>query len=75
MKVTALMDDQLVKEVRQFSGGKTITESLVTALTEWVKMQRLKKLLNEQEKKPFQFAEGYTAEKIRKLNRRRRDIT
>lgn len=75
MKVTALMEDQLVKEVRQFSGGKNITESLVTALTEWVKMQRLKNLLNEQEKNPFKFADGYTANKIRKLNRRRRDIT
>jgi uncharacterized membrane protein (DUF106 family) len=75
MKVTALMDDDLVAEVRKFSGGKNITESLVTALTDWVKMQRLKKLLNEQEKHPFQFADGYTAEKIRKLNRRRRDFT
>ena len=72
MKVTALMDDQLVKEVRQFSGGKNITESLVTALTEWVNLQKIKKLNAEIERKPFQFQPDFTAASVRALNRRKR---
>ena len=70
MKVTALMDDQLIDDVRVFSGGKNITESMVIALTEWLKIQKLKRLNNELESTPLRFADGFTADTARKLNRR-----
>lgn len=74
MKVTALMDEQLIDDVRVFSGGKNITESLVIALTEWLNIQKLKRLNGELESAPFRFADGYTAEETRKMNRRRPPI-
>lgn len=72
MKVTALMDDQLIDEVRIFSGGRNITESMVIALTDWLRIQKIKKLNAELEGNPVVFAPGFTAAKVRKLNRRQR---
>lgn len=74
MKVTALMDDQLIDDVRVFSGGKNITESMVIALTEWLKIQKLKRLNHELESTPLRFADGFTADKARKLNRRHKPV-
>jgi hypothetical protein len=72
MKVTALMDDQLIDDVRAFSGGRNITESMVIALTDWLRIQKIKELNRKLDEEPFQFVEGFTAEKVRKLNRRKR---
>ena len=74
MKVTALMDDRLIDDVRVFSGGKNITESMVIALTEWLNIQKLKRLNNELESAPLRFADGFTAEKARELNRRLKPV-
>ena len=74
MKVTALMDDQLIDDVRVFSGGKNITESMVIALTEWLNIQKLKRLNHELESAPLRFADGFTAEKARELNRRHKSV-
>lgn len=43
MKVTALIPDELVQEVRELTQGKNITESLTIALNQWVHNQKLKK--------------------------------
>ena len=43
MKVTALIPDELVQEVRELTQGKNITESLTIALNQWVDNQKLKK--------------------------------
>ncbi|MCF6289109.1 MAG: hypothetical protein L3J53_07750 [Proteobacteria bacterium] len=43
MKVTALIPDELVEEVKLFTQGKNITESLTIALNEWVENQKTKK--------------------------------
>jgi hypothetical protein len=72
MKVTALMDDQLIDDVRTFSGGRNITESMVIALTDWLRIQKIKKLNAELEGNPVSFAPGFSADKVRKLNRRQR---
>jgi len=66
------MDDQLIDDVRAFSGGRNITESMVIALTDWLRIQKIKELNRKLDEEPFQFVEGFTAEKVRKLNRRKR---
>ncbi len=72
MKVTALMDDQLIDDVRTFSGGRNITESMVIALTDWLRIQKIKELNRKLDAEPLQFQDGFSAEKVRKLNRRNR---
>lgn len=71
MKVTALIPDQLVKEIRQISGEKTLTDALILALKEWADLEKIKELNKEIAAHPFEFQEGYSAESIRKLNRNR----
>lgn len=70
MKVTALIPDELVSEVKTKAGGKTLTDSLVVALSEWVSLKRLKELNEELEKSPLMFKDDYTSQKVRQINRR-----
>jgi len=70
MKVTALMADTLVDDVRTFSGGRNITESMVIALTDWLRIQKIKRLNAALESEPFEFEAGFSAAKVRKANRR-----
>lgn len=69
MKVTALLPDEIVEEVKKLSGGKNITESLLIALEDYIARQRIKKLILKVKDKPLQFKDGFTAEKVRNLNR------
>lgn len=71
MKVTALIPDELVKEVKKVSGGKNITESLIIALKFYLNSRRLDKTLEQIEKEPMQFNEDFTAYGIRQINRNR----
>ena len=71
MKVTAIIPDQLVEEVRKASGGKNITDSLIVALREWTEMKRIKELNARVAKRPLSFHEGYSAGSVRELNRKR----
>lgn len=70
MKVTALLPDSLVSDVQALSHGKNVTDSLLKALSEWVALKRVVALDSAVKKHPLQFAEGFTAEAVRKLNRR-----
>jgi len=69
MKVTALIPDDLVADVRELSSGKNITESLIIALKEWLSIQKLKKLREKVKKNPLSFQEGFSADSVRTLNR------
>lgn len=71
MKVTALIPDELVEEVKKTTGGKNITESLIIALEGYLQNQKIYKALDELEKEPFSFNEDFTAYGIRKINRGR----
>lgn len=71
MKITALIDDQLIDQVKEISGGKNITESLVIALNEYVRRNKLNDLIAEIEKEPMIFQEGFTPYGLRKTNRER----
>jgi hypothetical protein len=69
MKITALVPESLMDEVRKYSGGKNVTESLIIALTDYTNRQKLKKAIQKLKKSPLEFADDFSAEKVRKINR------
>ena len=70
MKVTALVPDDLVARVRELTGGETITESLIKALSDWAAVQEIKTLNRRIAARPLEFKKGFTAASVRKINRR-----
>lgn len=70
MKVTAIINDDLVKTVMNLSHGKNITEGLVIALEDYVYRKKIEELINDVENEPLQFE--HSAEEIREINRRKR---
>jgi hypothetical protein len=70
MKVTALIPDELIIDVKAFAKGENLTESLIIALEEWTKLEKIKQLNEVVGSKPFKFKKGFTAEKVRRLNRK-----
>ena len=70
MKVTAIIPDDIVKDVQSFTEGKNITDSLIKALNDWLYTKRIEKLNKELSNTPVQFSKGFTAEGIRDLNKR-----
>ena len=70
MKVTALIPDDIVDEVKNYSGGKNITDAITIALKDWLKIQKIKNLNIKIEKNPLNFTKNYSAEKVRNLNRK-----
>jgi hypothetical protein len=72
MKVTALIPDEIINDVQEYTGGKNITDSLVKALSDWLYVKRIQKLNKEIRKEPMQFQDGFSAESIRHLDRKQR---
>jgi hypothetical protein len=70
MKVTALIPDTLVRDVRRLTAGSNITESLITALGSWVSHQKLKRARDRLRTRPLSFKRNVTAKSLRELNRR-----
>jgi hypothetical protein len=70
MKVTAIIPDEIIKDVRKFTDGKNITDSLIKALNDWLYTKRIESLNNKLSKNPVEFHEGFTGEEIRKLSNR-----
>jgi hypothetical protein len=70
MKVTAIIPDDMINDIRKYTGGKNITDSLIKALEDWLYTRRLQELNEELLNQPIEFKEGFTAEKIRKINQR-----
>lgn len=58
-----------MSEVKDLTQAKNTTESLISALTEWVAIQRLKQLNEQVANNPLSFKEGFSAERIREVNR------
>lgn len=71
MKVTALIPDNLIKEILELTGGKNITESVIIALKGYIANKKVNYLIDEVSKEPLQFNEDFTAYGIRKINRNR----
>ena len=70
MKVTAILPDELINEIKQYSSGKTITESLTIALKDWIALQKIKQLTQKIKREPLKFKSGFTAYKARSVNRK-----
>ena len=71
MKVTALIPDPLVREVRELAQGKTLTESLLRALVEWTATKKSIALAERVRAHPLTFRREAVTGKLRELNRRR----
>ena len=71
MKITALIPDALVNDVKKLSKGKNITDSLIIALREWIAIQKVKAVSRKIKKSPLGFTSGFSAEGVRALNRKR----
>ena len=71
MKVTALIPDDLVSEVKEMAAGKNLSESLILALKEWTSIQKLRNLRGSIRKRPLEFSDTFSALKIRTINRSR----
>jgi hypothetical protein len=69
MKITALVPEELIDEVKKYSGGKNITESLIIALNDYISRQKIKKSIQKVKKNPLEFNLDFSAEHVRKLNR------
>jgi hypothetical protein len=65
MKVTALIPDEIVRDVQEYTEGKNITDSLIKALSDWLYIKRIQKLNNEVRKEPLQFLDGFNIETLR----------
>ena len=70
MKITAILPDNLIEEVKEFTKGKNLTEGLIIALKEWSNLRHIKELNKKIEKTPLKFSTDFNADDIRKLNRR-----
>jgi len=70
MKVTAIIPDEIISDVQEYTNGKNITESIIRALTDWLYIKRIQKLNNEVKNEPLKFADGYSAYQVRKLSKR-----
>ena len=72
MKVTALIPDELLNDVKTLSKGKNITEAMIIAMREWVSSKRLRQLNEKVRQTPLEFSDGFSAKKARTVNRRKR---
>ncbi len=68
MKVTALIPEELVTEVRKHNEGKTLTQALIRALREWTAQQRLRQLNDQVSAEPLSLT---SASDLRDQNRHR----
>jgi hypothetical protein len=69
MKVTALLPDKLMADVRALADGRNTTDSLVIALQDWTRLQKIRRLASSVRKRPLAFARGYSARRVRSLTR------
>jgi hypothetical protein len=67
MKVTAIIDDKIIKDAMKYSKASTVTGTLKIALNEYVRIQKLRDLGKVVKSKPMEF--NYSADEIRNLNR------
>lgn len=71
MKVTAIINDALIKEAKAYSNAKTITEAITVALSEWVELKKIAALNKQVAAKPLAFKDGFSAHSVRTKNRKR----
>jgi hypothetical protein len=67
MKVTAIIPDDVIKDVQKFSAGKNLTESLIKALSDWLYIKRVQKLNEDLKNEPLNFIDGFSVESTREI--------
>jgi hypothetical protein len=67
MKVTAMIEDNLIEDAIKYSKAKNITQAVKAALQEYIAIEKTKELNALVEKENLEFT--HTADQIRKLNR------
>jgi hypothetical protein len=68
MKVTAIIDDDLVNYVKAYTRSPTVTGAITIALKDWLDIHHIKELNKEIAQNPIKIRNG---QKIRELSRRR----
>lgn len=71
MKVTAVIPDAIIADVRKYAKGKNLTECLIRALNDWLYTKRIDDLNQLLAEEPLEFKEGYSAREARKLSNRK----
>jgi hypothetical protein len=66
MKVTAIIADDLVNDVKAYTKSSTVTEAITIALKDWVELYNIKELNKKISKNPISIDDGH---QIRELNR------
>ena len=66
MKVTAIIADDLVYSVKEYTQSSTVTEAITIALKDWVDIHNIKKLNEQIKQTPIFIKDG---QNIREINR------
>ena len=66
MKVTAILADDLVRNVKAYTRSSTVTEAITIALKDWVDIYNIKELNRQIKQTPIFIDNG---QKIREINR------
>lgn len=67
MKVTAIIEDKIIKDAMEYSKASTVTDTLKIALKEYIRLQKLKELNKMIKEQPAEFI--HSADEIRNINR------
>jgi hypothetical protein len=68
MKVTAIIADDLINDVKAYTQSSTVTEAITIALKDWIDIYNIKALNKQIAQKPVVIHNGQT---IREINRQR----
>ena len=66
MKVTAIIADDLISNVKRYTRSSTVTEAITIALKDWIDIYNIKELNKQIKQDPIFIENG---QKIRELNR------
>jgi len=66
MKVTAIIADDLVNAVKEYTQSSTVTEAITIALKDWIDLYNIRELNRQIAQNPISIKNG---QKVRKANR------
>ncbi|MDR0642045.1 MAG: hypothetical protein LBG07_06270 [Treponema sp.] len=68
MKVTAIIADELINDVKAYTQSSTVTEAITIALKDWIDIYNIKELNKKIAQKPVFLKNG---QKTREINRQK----
>ena len=71
MKVTAIIPDELLKQVKKYTRAKNTTSSLIIALSDWISRKKIADLNAKVQKDPLDFKDDFDSIINRERNRNR----